>query len=192
MSCSWFWLSAVLGFRGCCWAFSFYVKVREAAACHHPCHGLRRGLANCLMRAVLQKCLSALWFVFFQGAKCSPDFGGGGEWRNLHEIFFILEKKKKQLGQTCFIGASLHFFLSLIQQWYFCSSQTWLVSKMPAVLFSLAKQWMLWVFIYEEWPCCCVFPSTAENKQLKPAAGDGFFAHGSPSACKASTSSPPG
>lgn len=46
------------------------------------------------MRAVLQKCLSALWFVFFQGAKYSPDFGGGGEWRNLHEIFFILEKKK--------------------------------------------------------------------------------------------------
>lgn len=46
---------------------------------------------------------------------------------------------------------------------------------MPAVLFSLAKQWMLWVFIYEEWPYCCVFPSTAENKQLKTSSGRWFL-----------------
>lgn len=46
---------------------------------------------------------------------------------------------------------------------------------MPAVIFSLAKQWMLWVFIYGEWPYFCVFPSTAENKQLKTSSGRWFL-----------------
>jgi len=45
---------------------------------------LNERTANCLMQVFVEKCLPALWFAFFKEAKCSPDFLGGGEWRNLH------------------------------------------------------------------------------------------------------------
>ena len=45
---------------------------------------LNERTANCLMQVFVEKCLPALWFAFFKEAKCSPDFLGGEEWRNLH------------------------------------------------------------------------------------------------------------
>ena len=38
---------------------------------------------------------------------------------------------------------------------------------MSVGLFSLAKKWVLCMYISEEWPYCYVFPSTAANKQLE-------------------------
>lgn len=195
MSCSRFWLSAGLGFTGYCWASSSWVKVQEAAACHNCCHGPRRGLASCLMRTFLEKCLSAFWFLFFQGAKSSPDFGDGGEWRNLHYFFFYFRKKKnkpgQQLGQTCFIGVFLHFFLSLIQQWDVCSSQTWLVSKCLQCYFPWWSSGCSECLFMKNDPIAVFSQAQLKTNSWKLAVGDGFFAYGSPSACKTSMFSPP-
>lgn len=59
--------------------------MREATAQHRPCRGVMKGPANRQMQVfVKKKWLPAVCFSFFKEAKCSPDFLGGGGWRNLY------------------------------------------------------------------------------------------------------------
>lgn len=82
---------------------------------------------------------------------------------------FSSEKTARQ-SWARLVWVSLHFFLSLIQQWHFCSFQTCLVSKMSAGYFHWQKS-RCYVCLFMKNVCIAVFPSRAENKQMKTSSG---------------------